>query len=181
MIRFDTSQLMAAVQQTVDQVASAIDEDGLRAVGFSGAEPFRDEAKSNARKRAKTYIIHNNIIIKRVEEDSDGARRQVYLVTVRKGPRGGSDAYYWRWVEDGHNVVRKNKNIDAKTGRKFDWKGHREAEKAHRNKIAELEFGSAKVPAYAFMRPAYESKKQVAVDAMTRTLTEQLTRNSTGS
>ena len=84
-------------------------------------------------------------------------------------------------VEDGHNVVRKNKNIDAKTGRKFDWKGHREAEKAHRNKIAELEFGSAKVPAYAFMRPAYESKKQVAVDAMTRTLTEQLTRNSTGS
>ena len=37
MIRFDTSQLMAAVQQTVDQVASAIDEEGLRAVGFSGA------------------------------------------------------------------------------------------------------------------------------------------------
>jgi len=182
MISFDTSQLMAAVQETVDQVASAVDEGGLRSIGFSGAEPFREEAKSNARKRAKTYTIHNNIIIKRIEEDSDGAQRQVYLVTVRKGPYGGGDAFYWRFVEDGHAKVRQNKTVSKKTGKVIGWKRHREKEaKYWEKKAKELEFGTAKVPAYAFMRPAYESKKQVAVDAMTRTLTEQLTRNSTGS
>lgn len=173
MIRFDTSQLMAAVQQTVDQVASAIDEEGLRAVGFSGAEPFREEAKRNARARAKTYTIHNNIIVKRLDEQSDGARRQVYLVTVRAGAYGGSDAFYWRFVEGGHKFVPRNKKVSKKTGKKTGWEAHRRA--------AELEYGTASAPAYPFMRPAYESKKQVAVDAMTRTLTEQLTRNSTGS
>jgi HK97 gp10 family phage protein len=166
MIRFDTTQLMAAVQQTVDQVASAIDEEGLRAVGFSGAEPFRDEAKRNARARAKTYTIHDNIIVKRLEEESDGARRQVYLVTVRAGTYGGTDAFYWRFVERGHKFV-------PKTGKTTGWEAHRRA--------AELEYGTASAPAYPFMRPAYESKKQVAVDAMTSTLTQQLVRNRIGS
>jgi len=172
-IRFDTTQLMAAVQQTVDQVASAIDEDGLRAVGFSGAEPFRDEAKRNARARAKTYTIHDNIIVKRLEEESDGARRQVYLVTVRAGTYGGTDAFYWRFVERGHKFVPRNKKVSKKTGKTTGWEAHRRA--------AELEYGTASAPAYPFMRPAYESKKQVAVDAMTSTLAQQLARNRTGS
>ncbi|MBD8627658.1 HK97 gp10 family phage protein [Oxalobacteraceae sp. CFBP 8753] len=172
MIRFDTSQLMAAVQQTVDQVTSAIDEEGLRAVGFSGAEPFREEAKRNARARAKTYTIHDNIIVKRLDEESDGARRQVYLVTVRSGTYGGSDAFYWRFVENGHKFVPRNTKL-GKRGQKTGWKEHRLA--------AELEYGTASAPAYPFMRPAYESKKQVSVDAMTSTLTELLARNSTGS
>jgi len=173
MIRFDTSQLMAAVQQTVGQVESAISEEGLRAIGFSGADPFREEAKRNARARAKTYTIHNNIIVKRLGEESGGARRQVYLVTVRAGTYGGSDAFYWRFVERGHKFVPRNKKVSKKTGKKTGWEAHRRA--------AELEYGTASAPAYPFMRPAYESKKQVSVDAMTRTLTEQLTRNSTGS
>lgn len=173
MIHFDTSALMGAVQQTVDQVESAISEEGLRAVGFSGADPFREEAKRNARARAKTYTIHNNIIVKRLEEESDGARRQVYLVTVRAGTYGGTDAFYWRFVERGHKFVPRNKKVSEKTGRSIGWKAHRKA--------AELEYGTATAPAYPFMRPAYESKKQAAVDAMTRTLIEQLARNTTGS
>ena len=170
MIRFDTSELMAAVQQTVDQVAGSIDESGLRAIGFSGAEPFREEAKRNARARAKTFTIHNNIIIKRLDEESDGARRQVYLVTVRAGTYGGSDAFYWRFVERGHKFVPRNKKVSKKTGKTTGWKAHRLA--------AELEYGTASAPAYPFMRPAYESKKQESVDVMTRTLADQLARNS---
>jgi len=170
MIQFDASALMAAMQQTVDQVAASIDEEGLRAVGFSGAEPFREEAKRNARARAKTYTIHNNIIVKRLDEESDGARRQVYLVTVRAGAYGGGDAFYWRFVERGHKFVPRNKKVSKKTGKKIGWEAHRRA--------AALEYGTASAPAYPFMRPAYESKKQVSVDAMTRTLTEQITRNS---
>lgn len=163
MIRFDASDLVAAVSDTVQQQVSLLDESALRKIGVAGAVVFRDEAKQNAQAHAKTRTILNNIIIKRVEEESDGGKRQVYLVTVRKGSFGGSDAYYWRWVEYGHKFVpRKAKGTS--------WKTHRRA--------AELEYGTSTVPAYPFMRPAYDSKKGAAVDAMTQTLAEQLQRNA---
>lgn len=170
MISIDHATFLDAARQTVAQIEGAVDEDCLRAVGFSGAEPFREEAKRNARGHAKTFTIHNNIIIKRLEEESDGARRQVYLVTVRSGRYGGTDAFYWRFVEYGHKFVPRNTKVSKKTGRTIGWKAHRKA--------AELEYGTATVPAYPFMRPAYESKKQESVDMMTRTLAEQIARNS---
>jgi hypothetical protein len=168
MIGFDTSDLERAVQATIDQVTP--DEQMLRATGFVGAEIFRDGAKQNAASHAKTWTIHRNIIVKRLEEESDGNQRQVYLVTVRKGDYGGGDAFYWRFVEDGHKFVPKNTKISKRTGKKIGWKAHRLA--------AELEYGTASAPAYPFMRPAYESRKTVAVDAMTEKLREQLQRNS---
>lgn len=170
MIGFDTSDLMRAVTETVGQVRDSVDEPALRAVGFSGAEVFREEAKRNAQSHAKTYTLYNSIIVKRLEEQSDGSMRQVYLVTVRKGRYGGADAFYWRFVEEGHKFVPKNKNVSAKTGRTIGWAAHRRA--------AELEYGTATVPAYPFMRPAYDSKKAGAMDAMTTKLKEQLERNS---
>lgn len=179
MIEFDASSLAAAIQQTVDQVRSGAGEETLRATGFSGAELFREEAKRNALERAKTFTIHRNIIVKRLEEESDGSTRQVYLVTVRSGNFGGRDAFYWRFVEDGHAKVRENKNVSKKTGRVVNWKRHRAREaKYWEKKAKELENGTATVPAYPFMRPAYESMKQAAVDVMTRTLADQITRNS---
>jgi len=179
MIDFDASSLTEAVQQTVEQVKAATGEETLRATGFSGAELFREEAKRNALAHAKTFTIHRSIIVKRVEEESDGSIRQVYLVTVRSGRFGGADAFYWKFVEGGHAKVRKNKTVSAKTGRVVGWKAHRAREaKYWQKKAEELEFGSATVPAYPFMRPAYDSKKQAAVDVMTRTLAEQIARNS---
>jgi len=173
MINFDASSLAKVVQQTVDQVRRGTGEETLRATGFAGAEPFREEAKRNALGHAKTFTIHRSIIVKRLEEESDGGTRQVYLVTVRSGSFGGRDAFYWRFVEEGHKFVPKNKRVSKKTGRTIGWAAHRKA--------AELEYGTSTVPAYPFMRPAYESKKQSAVDAMTRTLAEQIARNSTKS
>lgn len=164
MIEFDASDLAAVVEETVAQVHGALDEPALRAIGFAGAEIFRDEAKRNALSRAKTGVLYNNIIVKRLEEESDGGKRQTYLVTVRSGPRGGSDAYYWRWVEAGHKFVPRRKKGTP-------WEAHRAA--------AALEYGTASAPAYPFMRPAYESRKGAAVDAMTKKLQEQLERNAT--
>lgn len=170
MIEFDASALMAAIQDTVDSVMDSVNEPSLRATGFSGAEVFREEAKNNALAHAKTYTIHRSIIVKRLEEDSDGGLRQVYLVTVRQGRFGGDDAFYWRFVEKGHKFVPKNKTVSKRTGRTIGWAAHRRA--------AELEYGTATVPAYPFMRPAYESKKHEAVDVMTKTLADQLARNA---
>lgn len=158
------------MRETTDQVLDAVDEPSLRAIGFAGAELFRDEAKRNAHSHVKTGTIYRNIIVKRLEEKSDEHRRQVYLITVRKGSYGGDDAFYWRFVEYGHKFVPRDKNVSARTGKKIGWAAHRRA--------AELEYGTASAPAYPYMRPAYESKKAEAVDLMTKKLKEQLERNA---
>lgn len=169
MIEFDLSGLESAVRATVDQVQEGVSEEALRATGYAGAELFRAEAKRNAAGNAKTWNLYNNIIIKRLDEESSGALRQVYLVTVRAGKKGPAGAFYWRFVERGHKFVPRNTKISKKTGKKTGWKAHRLA--------AELEYGNARVPAYPYMRPAYHSKRQSAVDAMTKTLAEQIQRN----
>ena len=168
MIAFDTMDLLRAVQETIGQVTP--DESVLRTMGVAGADIFREEAKHNAASHAKTWTIHKNIIMKHLPEDSDGALRQAYLVTVRKGGYGGSDAFYWRFVEEGHKFVPKNTKI-GKKGNKIGWAAHRRA--------AELEYGTASAPAYPFMRPAYDSKKSEAMNAMSLTLKQQLIRNAT--
>ena len=172
MIRIDASSLAEVVQSTADRIREATDESALRKIGFSAAEIFREEAKQNALAHIQTGTIYRNIIVKRLERESDGDNKQVYLVTVRKGDYGGDDAYYWRFVEKGHKFVPRNPNR-TRTGRKAGWREHRAA--------AALEYGTASAPAYPFMRPAYESKKGAAADAMTRTLSEILARNSRGS
>lgn len=170
MIRFDASDLADVIRATAEQVRDSVDEPALRAAGFAGADVFREEAKRNAMSHIQTGTIYRNIIVKRIEEESRGDERQVYLVTVRKGNYEGGDAFYWQWVERGHKFVPRNTKISARTGRKVGWAAHRRA--------AELEYGTATVPAYPFMRPAYESKKQQATDVMTRALAEQLARNA---
>jgi len=169
-IEIDASQLREALKDMVSRVEESVSEGVLRTVGFTGAEIFRDQAKQNSLAHKKTGVLYNSIIVKRIVEDSDGGKRQVYLVTVRSGRFGGDDAFYWRFVEDGHKFVPRNKKISKKTGRTIGWKAHRKA--------AELEYGTSSAPAYPFMRPAYESKKSEVIDAMTRTLAEQIARNS---
>ncbi len=176
MIRIDGTNLADVIASTVQDIRDSVDESTLRKVGFAGAEIFREEAKQNALAHAKTFTIHSNIIVKRLEEQSDGGVKQVYLVTVRKGAFGGGDAYYWRYVEHGHKFVPRNNNRHTKgklKGKKAGWREHRIA--------AALEYGTASAPAYPFMRPAYESKKTVATNAMTATLAEQLARNAQGN
>lgn len=125
-------------------------ESMLRAGGFAAAAVFRDEAIQ--RVPVKTGVIKANIIVKRIEEKSDGANRQTYHVTVRKGKKNvQGDAFYWRFVEFGHSFVRR------KTNKSTTWKAHRAAMKA--------EYGSSSAPAKPFMRPAYDTKQQEAGEA----------------
>jgi len=174
MIEFDTSALIEAVQETAGQVTNLVDEVALRTVGFAGADLFRDQVKQNALANKKTGMLFDNIIVKRLEEESDGGKKQVYLVTVRSGSASSPGGYYWRWVENGHKFVPPNRNISARTGRTVGWAAHRR----EAQRVADLEFGNKRARAYPFMRPAYEGKKKEAVDLMTRTLIEQIARNS---
>jgi HK97 gp10 family phage protein len=167
MIRLDTADLDATFRETFERLQESVGESTL-----SGAMVFRDEAKRNAQAHIQTGTIYRNIIVKRLEEESESNVRQVYLVTVRRGDYGGGDAYYGPFVEKGHKFVPRNKKISKRTGRKIGWEAHRRA--------AELEYGNSRAPAYPFMRPAYSSKRQEAVDVMTETLREQIRRNLGG-
>lgn len=156
-MRVDSSSFLSQMRAALDQVGEMVGESTLRKVGVAGAVVLRDEAKLNAISNKKTGTIYHNIIIKHVEEKSDGSNLQTYYVMVRSGKRNNEgDAYYWRWVETGHNIVRRKKQ------KKTPWKAHREAEK--------LEFGDRKVPPNPFMRPAYDAKQAAAVAAMKATL-----------
>jgi HK97 gp10 family phage protein len=163
-MRIDVSDLVSALGDVEDQVLASLDEQSLRAIGFAGAEVIREEAKRNAQRHVQTGTLWRSIIAKRLEEKSDGATCQAYLVTVRQGRYGGDDAFYARFVERGHKFVPRKKQGTS-------WKAHRRA--------AELEYGTSSAPAYPFMRPAYMSKREASIDAMSKKLAEQLQRNAT--
>lgn len=159
MIAFQTDDFLAGVKEAVGKMSEAVGESTLRQTGFAGAAIFREEAKRNAASHVKTGILYRNIIVKRLEEDSDTNSRQAYLVTVRAGKMNQEgDAFYWKWVERGHKFVPRN----PKQGKGADWKAHRAA--------AALEYGTASVPAYPFMRPAFDSKQSEAIEKMKETL-----------
>jgi HK97 gp10 family phage protein len=135
----------------LDKLLGPQGEEMLRAGGFAGAAVFRDEAI--VRVPVDEGVIKRNIIVKRIEEKSDGATLQTYYVTVRKGKMNvEGDAFYWRWVEYGHSFVRRKKT------KSVTWKAHRAAMK--------LEYGSSSAPAKPFMRPAYDTKQKEALQAM---------------
>jgi CRISPR/Cas system-associated protein Cas5 (RAMP superfamily) len=175
MFKFDSSQLTALIKQATEKLGEAAGESALRAAGVAGADVFREEAKRNliANGSVDTGTILRNIIMKRREEDSDGNKRQSYIVTVRKGKFNvEGDAFYARFVEDGHKFVRRNTKISKKTGKKIGWKAHRAA--------SEREYGTASAAAKPFMRPAFSSSQDEAIGAMKSALSAAIKKNLGG-
>jgi len=152
------TKLRGNLSAALDRIVAAAGESALRSAGVAGARVFQAEAKELVPKDTRT--IERNIIIKRAEEKSDSNKRQTYLVTVRTGKNNvAGDAYYWRWVEDGHKIVLRKP--DAVT-----WKEHRKA--------MEVEYGTSKVGARPFIRPAFRNMKKKALDAMRDRLREKI-------
>lgn len=161
------SAFLEGMRNAIGRVSSAISESGLRKAGFAGAAILRDEARQNALANADTGTVRRNIIVKHVEEKSDGARIQTYYVMVRAGKfENEGDAFYWRFVENGHKIVRRK-------GKRISWKRHRQLE--------ELEFGSKRVEPKPFIRPALDSKRQAATDAMRIELAKALRERTGGA
>jgi HK97 gp10 family phage protein len=144
-----------------DKLIEAAGESTLRATGVAGARVIQAQAIANtARFEHPTGIIKKNIIIKRLEEESKDNQTQSYIVTVRTGKHNvEGDAFYWDFVERGHAFVPRNPTSK-------NWKAHREAAKA--------EYGTSTVPAKPFMRPAFESKKGAALEAMKKRMAEKI-------
>jgi HK97 gp10 family phage protein len=138
-------------EAALDRLAAAAGESALRAAGVAGAKLFQEEAQ--ARVPVKTGRVKKNIIIKRAEEKSDGNKRQTYLVLVR----GGSGNYGNTKLNRRKNRVGKSYDTD---GDAFYWRF--------------LEFGTSKMAARPFMRPAYEARRARAIDVMRARLWEKI-------
>lgn len=153
------TKLSDSFMADLDKLTEACGEATLRATGYAGAKVLMDEAV--LRVPVKTGTIRANIIIKRREEKSKGDETQTYIVTVRSGKFGSDgDAFYWKWVENGHKFVgRKAKNVS--------WKAHRAA-------AEKLEFGSSKMGAKPFLRPAFEAKKDQVIVVMRQKMAEKI-------
>ncbi|WP_229722336.1 HK97 gp10 family phage protein [Xylophilus rhododendri] len=152
----DADAFVASAVQRLDGLGEAMGESALRQAAVAGARVFQDDARLRA--PVRSGVLARNIIIKHIPEQSEADRLQVYFVTVRHGSFGqDGDAFYWRWVEFGHQ---KSRPKAAGTS----WAGHRAA--------MQLEFGSSRVAARPYMRPAFESRRDAALQAMRDRLRE---------
>lgn len=157
-------------QQGLQKLSEALGENALRSAGYAGAEILKNEMI--ARVPVKTGVIEKNIIVKRATEKCDTNKKQVFLVTVRAGTQNADgDAYYWRWVEDGHKFVRKRKGKGK--GVRINRKTGKETIKAARM-ASELEYGTAKRGARPFMRPAWDAQKGAVLGAVRDRLAQKI-------
>ena len=158
-------ELQASLQRLPENIAKNV----LRGAVNAGAAVIRDEAKLKSPVMHEAIPSHQPpgtlkraIIVKQIPEKS-GPTQQTFFVTVRKGKKlqgqgkkgnKSQDAYYASWVEFGHWMNTTGKALSG--GRNRDAK-----------RTAAIAAGHNKfVPAYPFMRPAYEAKKFDAVSAI---------------
>lgn len=145
--KLNTGNLESAFKKLSD----AVGENALRAAGAAGAAMLRDEAITRA--PTDTGFLRDNIIIKRIEENCDGNKKQVYRVLIRKF------AKKYR----GHGRGARGK---ARAGKEylldvaFYWRF--------------LEFGTVKMPARPFMRPAFDARREDALNKMREVLKVKL-------
>jgi HK97 gp10 family phage protein len=157
-------------REALQKLSDSIGENALRAAGYAGAAVL--QAEMIARVPVKTGVIEKNIIVKRATEKCDTNKKQVFLATVRTGTTNTEgDAFYWRWVEDGHKFVRRRKGKGA--GVVINRKTGKETMKAARM-ASELEYGSVKRGANPFMRPAWEAQKAAALEAVRDRLAQKI-------
>ena len=138
------------VESALDRLSAAMGEATLRAAGFAGADVIRDEVVQRA--PVRTGRLKSDVLVKRLEEKSDGNARQTYLITVRLGRR--------KYTNNRRNRQKNRTGQTYAVTAAFYWRF--------------IEFGTSKAAARPFMRPAFEATKQTARDAITTKLRDKL-------
>lgn len=146
-------ELQEALKQLPDRIAKNV----LRGAVSAGAAVVRKQVVANAplwtgpvgKGHPKPGTLKKSIYQKQIGELSNNVK-QTFFVGARRGKgyrEKGQDAYYASWVEFGHFFVPpRPKGVTRKAHRK-----------ENRSKF---------VPAHPFIRPAFESKKVEAVEAI---------------
>lgn len=153
------------LNRNLARLAADVQRKYLRGAVAAGARIIRDAAMRNVPVRSGT--LRRALYSKWIQEAS-GNNRQTFLVSVRRGKnfqaktrtskRGrvtktkNADAYYWTWIEFGH-IAAGPKRIAGGASRR---------ESARQKLKAAGRF----VPPRPFLRPAFESNKLAAIEAV---------------
>lgn len=140
-----------------DRLKNGSGEYALRSALVAGGKIIRDQAQANINGDPKniTGTLKANVILKHVPEESVEEARQTYKVTVRSGkhsPEG--DAYYWRWVEEGHGFP-VDMSMRPKGTSTREWR-----------RLVQAEYGDSRVPPHPYLRPALDAKFDEALRAI---------------
>jgi HK97 gp10 family phage protein len=157
------------------ELPANISKNVLRSAVGAGAAVVRVEAKNNALAMKKTGTLARSIYQKQIRELS-GPEKQTFFVGARSGKlyqkvgkKGvNKDAYYARWVELGHfsRPSKANKKLLRKAGR---------FEAQNINLAVAVESGVIHwIPARPFLRPAFDVKKEQAVEAIGQKIAARL-------
>lgn len=142
---------LAELSKKLKEMPIKLAKNGLRAAVNAGAEVIRKDAK--ARVPVKTGNVRKNIYKKQIREKSNNFQ-QTYYVGVKLGRK--------RKLAPTKLNVRKQR-----VGQLYDVESS-----AYYWRF--LEFGTSKLPARPFLRPAFDTKKSQAVDAMAKKLKERI-------
>lgn len=137
-------------EAALNRLAAAVGESALRSAGVAGAAVFRDEVQALA--PVATGFLKSQVIMAHADDKSQGNQRQTYVVRVRRG----SQTY-------GNTRLNRRKNRIGKSFEVTDafyWKF--------------LEYGTSKMAAKPFIRPAWEARRAHALDVMRKRLWEKI-------
>lgn len=155
MLKVD-AKLLIDIDGIFGRLTSAVGENTLRAAGFAGAAVFRDAVIKAAPE--DTGLLQSEVIVARALDKSDTASVQTYVVRVRtsknKYANTKSNVRKGRVTQAGQSL----KTFDTTDA--FYWRF--------------LEYGSSRMRARPFIRPAYEAQKQQALQAMKTKLSEKI-------
>ena len=170
------AELAAGLRELPDKVSRTI----LSRAVSAGALVVQQEMTKNAQGMKDTGTLARSIYRKYIRELS-GPETKVFFVAPRQGKQFqkmgkkkiSKDAYYARWVEYGHftrppgtHLNKKGLVRANKIGRKSN-RGGADSQALE----DQVRSGAVKwVPAHPFMRPAFDVKKNAAVDAMGQVL-----------
>lgn len=150
--------------ETLRELPGTLSRRILAASVSAGALVIQQEMKKNAEGMRDTGTLARSIYRKYISEAS-GPEKKVYYVGPRKGVKGAKkklskrlDAYYAQWVEFGHfSRPTMGGAIKVRAGQR----GRQE----HVSSL--VQSGRVRwVPAHPFLRPAFDAKKDAAVDAI---------------
>lgn len=145
------------------KLPEAVQGKALQGALREAAKPIVTEARQRA--PVKTGRLRKAIYSFR--DRASRRTREARLISVRSGKKfKARDAYYWKWIEFGHGVIRL----------KHRRKGGKGQVSKSLGTPAKGFFGKEvqAVPARPFMRPAFESRKYQALEAFRVTLAAQI-------
>jgi HK97 gp10 family phage protein len=171
-------ELAEALKDLPDNISKNV----LRSAVGAGAAEIRKQAKANAEAMRDTGTLARSIYQKQIREQSN-VGKQVFYVGARQGKsyqkvgkKGVSqDAYYARYVELGHFSRRTTKGFE-RVSRNANRGG------VNNQRLADqVQAGTVKwVPAKPFLRPAFDVKKESAIQAMAKKIAERLVKIKVG-